>query len=399
MSARELVRQLLDPAGNPERVGSYEHFWAETPEVWLAQGYPALPPESEAAPPEEAYMKVPHVFPSQLGLGIVAKPASPYHVFDYDMHPCGGGFDTEPLRAHEEILEESAEWIVKRNGAGATFKYWKHKSGTPEHLDFRMTGRDVWERDYRPHLLQLDRQRLRGGAIKGSTLHEDRAARAYALASGKWIIYGHLFIWEILRESLGDIRMYECLLLDPAWIADFNAVYTDFFKLHFTALFEELGRPDCIWLYEDLGYKNGLFASPRLLRKLILPYYAELVGFFHAQGLPVLLHSCGNISDALPLIVDAGFDALQPMERKAGCDPFKFAEGYRDRLAFIGGLDVRILESNDRATIRQGVSELVDGMKAHGARYFFASDHSITPLVSYDSYRYALDVYREHMRY
>jgi uroporphyrinogen decarboxylase len=105
------------------------------------------------------------------------------------------------------------------------------------------------------------------------------------------------------------------------------------------------------------------------------------------------------VTQGLPIILDAGFDALQPMERKAGCDPFAFAEQYGDRLAFIGGLDVRILETNDRETIRQGVTELVEGMKARNARYFFASDHSITPLVSYDSYRYALDVYSEHKMY
>ena len=136
-----------------------------------------------------------------------------------------------------------------------------------------------------------------------------------------------------------------------------------------------------------------------MLRKLILPFYQEIVDFFHKLGLKVVLHSCGNVTQGLPIIVDAGFDALQPMERKAGCDPFEFAETYGDRLAFVGGLDVRILETNDRDAIRQGVAELVEGMKARNARYFFASDHSITPLVTYDSYRYALDVYREHMTY
>ena len=399
MDSRTLVTQLLNPAGSPERVGSFEHFWSETPGAWLAQGYPARMLTAAPAAPEPAYVKVPHVFPSQLGEAGAPTPESPYHVFDYDMHACGGGFDTEPLAGFEEILTETEEWLVKRNGAGATFKYWKHKSGTPEHMDFRMTGREIWERDYRPYLLELNRDRLRGGAIKGSTLAEDRAERDYARQHAKWAHYGHLFIWEILRESLGDVCMYESLLLDPGWIQDFNRVYTDFFKAHFTALFAELGLPDGIWLYEDLGYKNGLIASPRVLRKLILPFYAEIVEFFHDQGLKVVLHSCGNVTQGVPIIVDAGFDALQPMERKAGCDPFAFAEQYGNRLAFIGGLDVRILESNDREAIRRGVTELVEGMKARNARYFFASDHSITPLVSYDSYRYALDVYREHMAY
>jgi uroporphyrinogen-III decarboxylase len=99
------------------------------------------------------------------------------------------------------------------------------------------------------------------------------------------------------------------------------------------------------------------------------------------------------VAQALPLIVDTGLDALSPMERKAeGNDPFTFAEKYGDKLAFVGGLDARVFESNDRKIIRREVANYIDGMKAHGARLVFASDYSISPLTRYDSYRYALDI-------
>jgi hypothetical protein len=38
-------------------------------------------------------------------------------------------------------------------------------------------------------------------------------------------------------------------------------------------------------------------------------------------------------------------------------------------------------------------------MKARGARLVFASDHSLSTRVRYDTYRYAVEVYREHMMY
>jgi uroporphyrinogen decarboxylase len=177
-------------------------------------------------------------------------------------------------------------------------------------------------------------------------------------------------------------------------------VYTDFFKQAFIYLFEKVGLPDGIWIYEDLGYKNGLFASPKVLSELIFPYYKELVDFFHGYNLPVVLHSCGSTAQALPLIVDAGFDALNPMERKAkDNDPFIFAEKYGDKLAFIGGLDTRVFETNDREIIRREITAYIEGMKARGARLVFASDHSISTNTRYDTYLYALDVYREHMMY
>jgi uroporphyrinogen decarboxylase len=199
---------------------------------------------------------------------------------------------------------------------------------------------------------------------------------------------------------MGDITLYQSLLLDPAWVHDYNRVYTDFYKAHFGYMFEQAGRPNGIWIYEDLGYKNGLFASPKVLEEVIFPYYAELNAFFHEYDLPVVLHTCGSTKAALPLIVEAGFDAVNPMERKAkDNDPYLFAEQYGDRLAFVGGLDARVLESNDKEIIRREVAAYVEGMKARGARLVFASDHSISTNTRYESYRYGLEVYREHMMY
>ena len=80
-------------------------------------------------------------------------------------------------------------------------------------------------------------------------------------------------------------------------------------------------------------------------------------------------------------------------------DPFLFAEKYGDRIAFVGGLDARVLESNDLAIIRREVIDYVEGMKARGARLVFASDHSISTNVDYEDFKFSLEVYREHMMY
>jgi len=362
-SSREVVDNLIRrrPA---ERVGLFDSPWWDTLERWVDEGYPVN------------------------GNG---KPVDPVDHFGFDMCGVGGWFDLMPLRGYSEVIEETDEWTITRNGAGAALKYWKHKSGTPEHIDFRMTSREVWEKEYRPHLLSVDRERI---DISGAA-EQLRKRRE----QGLWTFYGHLFIWENMRRSMGDVCMYESLILDPEWIHDYNRVHTDFFIEHFRILIEEAGKPDGIWIYEDLGYRNGLFCSPRVLEELIFPYYKEIVDFFHSYDLPVVFHSCGGIEEALPLIVDAGFDALNPMEVKAGCDTLRFAEKYGDRLAFIGGLDARVYESGDRDLIRREVTKLVEGMKSIGASYIFGSDHSISTNVRYSDFLYTLDVYRDHMMY
>ena len=85
------------------------------------------------------------------------------------------------------------------------------------------------------------------------------------------------------------------------------------------------------------------------------------------------------------------------MSRRRECPKRKITPDpkYKDKLALVGGLDERILESHDPVLIRKSVGELIDNMKRIGARYIFASDHSISTNVNYDDYRAALGAYRK----
>jgi len=360
---REVIDALLRKK-EADRVGLVDSPWGDTLTQWVKQGYPTDDKGNAVDPVDH---------------------------FKFDLAGVGGWFDPLPLRGVSEVVEETDEWRITRNGAGASLKYWKNRSGTPEHIDFRMTSRQVWDRDYRPHLLEVDRQRI---DVEGT-----RKNLAKRRKQGLWTHYGHLFIWENMRQSMGDYTMYTSLLTDPDWIRDYNRVHTDFYKAHYKILLEEAGTPDGMWLYEDLGYKGSLFCSPKVLEELIFPYYKEMVDFFHGYDLPVVLHTCGFTEPALDLIVGAGFDGLNPMEVKAGNDPLRIAERYADRLAFIGGLDARILESGDKDLIRREVIRLVEGMKRRGARFVYASDHSISTLVRYENFKYSIEVFREHMYY
>jgi uroporphyrinogen decarboxylase len=371
-NARNIINGLLSnrPA---DRMGLYEFLWPDTAEKWLQDGYPKEMRENEEGEVKELPVEAPEYF-------------------DYDMFQVGGWFDSYPLRGYKEVIEESDEWIITKNGGGGILKNWKHKSGTPEHIDFTMTSRKIWDEQYRPHLLELDRDRLNIDFTRKQL--EKRREQGY------WTHYGQLFIVEQMRRTMGDVCMFESLLLDKEWIHDFCRVYTDMYKTHFTVLFEEAGVPDGMWLFEDLGYKNSLFCSPATLEEMIFPYFTELVAFFHSYNLPVVLHSCGSVGEALPLIINAGFDALNPIERKAeGNNPVEFVEQYGDKLAFVGGFDERIFESGDRDLMKRELIKYLNDMKSVGARLIFASDHSISTNVEFKDYRYALEVIKDNLAY
>ena len=367
MNGRQ-VTDILIRKGKADRMGLFDSPWGQTVEKWRNEG---------------------HLWAVDPSTG-EKKPVDPATFFGFDMAGVGW-FNTIPDRTFHEVLEESEEWTVTRDGAGAVFKRWKKRPGTPEHIAFEMSSREIWETKYKPHLLALDPGRFNAEQV--------RQAVAARREQGRWAFSGNLFVWEILRKSLGDLCMFENLAADPEWIHDFNQTYTNFFKIHFKAIFDQCGKPDGIWLYDDLGYRNGLFCSPQMLDDLFTPYYTEIVDFFHENGLPVVLHTCGGIEAALPLIAQWGFDGLNPMEVKAGCDVVRFARTWKDHFLFIGGMDARIFESGDKPLIRREVERITREMKGMGARYVFGSDHSISTNVSFDDFQYAIEVYRENMHY
>ena len=385
MTPHERVSLLLSGA-SIDRVPVEDLPWDDTVLAWTGQGYPLRRTWREKG--ESTWRPGDGRWVTAEQSEWREEPVPPWEHFDWDMALIWLSFDKLPIVGMSQLIEETGEWEVRRNGAGAALKYWKHHNGTPEHIDFRMTSREIWERDYRPLLERFDPSRL----DVAKTRKELEAGKA----RGAWTFYGDLFVWELARGSMGDIALYESVLLDPDWIRDYNRVYTDFYKRYFSYLFETAGVPSGIWLYEDLGYRNGLFVRPEVLAKLYFPFYREIVDFFHARDLPVVLHTCGSLPQALPMIVEAGFDGLNPMERKAaGNDPFAFAERYGQKITFVGGLDARILETNDLPLIRREVASFMEGMRSRGARFVFGTDHSISPRVTYQSYQTALEVYRQ----
>ena len=359
MTSRERVTALLNHE-IPDRMGLYEHYWPETLPLWMEQGYP--------------------------------KDVWTDDVFGYDLSNCGGWFDSSSFPGQSEVSNETDEWRVTRDGRGATLKYWKNKSGTPEHIGFDCVTPEKWYQKYREPLTVVDKSRLGDMEALKKGVEATHAA-------GRFACYGNLFVFELMRATIGDEQFLPALLLEPEWIKDFCQVHLDMFRNYYEVLFREAGLPDGMFIYEDWGYTNGLFCSPKTMKELVMPYEKALVDFFHDYKLPVILHSCGDIRRAVPLIIEAGFDCLQPMEAKAGCDVVEFAKTYGNKLAYMGNIDVVDLVTNDKDRIRDMIVPKLKALKELRAPYFFHSDHSIPPTVTLETYQYALELFRENSKY
>jgi len=77
---------------------------------------------------------------------------------------------------------------------------------------------------------------------------------------------------------------------------------------------------DFILLGDDFGSSYGPLVSPAHFREFFLDGFREIVHGIRDAGGYVIKHCCGNINSLLPMILDAGIDALHPLDAAAGMD-------------------------------------------------------------------------------
>ncbi len=111
----------------------------------------------------------------------------------------------------------------------------------------------------------------------------------------------------------------------------------------------------------------------------------------------VVYHGCGNATPLYEDLIEIGLDGYNPLEAKAGLDVVELKKQYGDRLAFVGNIDVRVLEKGDPEAIRAEVMHKLHAAKGGG--WVFQSDHSVSSGVAPDSYALALETLRQHGDY
>jgi len=99
---------------------------------------------------------------------------------------------------------------------------------------------------------------------------------------------------------------------------------------------------DCLSYPDDLGYRNGVFFDLDTYRAVLKPAHKRSCDWAHQRGVRVMLHSCGNIMELIPDLIDAGFDGLNPLETKAGMDLIDLKENIPDR--YLSANDQEALE-------------------------------------------------------
>jgi uroporphyrinogen decarboxylase len=352
MTGRERIERIMKRQ-SVDRIGLFEHFWGDTYKLWSGRGY----------------IKEGESFDDHFGFDLGTA-----WVFN-----TVADLDFEPV-----VLEETDETRVVKDGNYATLRRHKLHDTTPEHIDFDVKERDAWEELIKPKLLKTEDYKRR------INFEGYRELKGQAAAAERFFCWGGVNVFESMHPICGHEHMLVGMALDPDWVKEMADTYAEMTINLFEELFAAGGKPDGIWFYEDMGFKERPFMSPAMYRELIFPAHKRTVDFCHGHGLPVILHSCGFVEPLLPDIVAAGIDCLQVIEIKAGMDPLRIHKNFGERLSLCGGMDARNLVKNDIDAIRRELAEKIPVLKSNNG-YILHSDHSIPETCDYETYRFFVE--------
>jgi len=371
VNSRERIKRIFN-FQIPDRVGIFDAPWPETVARWRMEGLPADVHVNE--------------------------------YFKYDVDECLL-LDTS-LGLPAKIIEKNEEFMIYADANGVTNKVMRGKTGAPLVLDYLVKNRADWDnykKLLRPDIEEKARI-IRWGSYEAVDEHnvvsrpmpwkDTLAGYARAREKNKFMFFLAAGPLENTTHMMAAQDVYLKMLEEPDLISDMFSTITDLIIESHRRLARAGILVDGFHFSDDIAYKNGMLFSPGVYRELLLPCHKKLCKYFKSQGLPVMYHTDGKLDEVLPLALDAGITAIQPIEARAGNDVRKLKELYGRRLVFVGNIDVQKL-SGSHEEIEGEIKGKVLIAKQNGG-YIYHSDHSVPPSVSFENYKFAMELLRQY---
>jgi uroporphyrinogen decarboxylase len=114
---------------------------------------------------------------------------------------------------------------------------------------------------------------------------------------------------------------------------------------------------------DDLGSRQGPLISPILWRRFIKPRLSKIFEVPKKRGLPISIHSDGNITPLIPDLVDLGVRVINPVS-PVEVDPIWLKREFGDRICLYGTIDIH--RTMPFGTPSDVTREVVDRMRTVG---------------------------------
>lgn len=206
-------------------------------------------------------------------------------------------------------------------------------------------------------------------------------AAGQAVLSGSWSCFFHN-VCDFFGMENYFVKMYT----DPEVVDAVTEHVVDFYLQANEKLFEQAAdKIDMFFFGNDFGSQLDTLISPEMFDRFVMPGFVKFTEQAHRHGMKVLLHSCGSIHRVIPRLIDAGVDALHPIQAQAAnMDAKTLAKDFGGKIVFVGGVDTQQLLPH--ATPQQIKDEVHRLRDLFGPNFVVSPSHeSILPDVPWEN--------------
>ena len=305
-------------------------------------------------------------------------------------------------RFHNYILRMTLEWEPKEYLASGHYRdlhgtEWQE--GTPRHLVSPALEEPSLQEYEIPNYVSCltgdhDARVGQVGGILPSLSLENVRARIESEGADVFTVVGY---GEGLFARSWMIRGYEeffsDLILEPGFAHELLDRVLER-QLELLDLLLELPC-DAIIFSDDYGDQRGVATGPALWRKFVKPGVKKLYEKVHDADKLVFQHSCGNVFDIIPDLMEIGLDCLQSLQAEA-MPVYEIKRRYGDRLCLWGGLGTqRLLPFGTPEEIQEEVRRLKKEMGRGGGYVLTSCKPILTEVPTENAVAFIEEVTRE----
>lgn len=181
-------------------------------------------------------------------------------------------------------------------------------------------------------------------------------------------------------ERTWSLRGMENILMDMCLNEEFTeSLYAGILEHHMKLLDYILDRNfDAIYIGDDWGQQKGSIMGPNLWRKYIKPGMSQMFEKIKSKGKYIVLHSCGDIKDMLPDLIEMGLDVYNTVQPEI-YDLNELKREYGKDLTFYGGISTQqFLPYASADEVKEMTKQVLDTMYQDGG-YILSPTHAATP--------------------
>ena len=203
-----------------------------------------------------------------------------------------------------------------------------------------------------------------------------------------------------LFERCWCLRGYEKVLMDMYYrekeinylldgITDFN--------VEMSKKIVKLGIVDGLRTGDDVGTQRGMVISPEMFRKFFKKRYKKIWEIYKDKNLSIFHHSCGNIIEIIPDLIEIGLDVITPVQPEA-MDSEKLSEEFGEKLSFLGGISTQ--NTLPFGTPQDVRNEVIDRIRVLGRNngYIISPSHEVTSDCKPENFRMLISTLGEYKR-